>query len=72
VTPTDEGRRLAATAVAAVREVEGRFLAELSPGERDSLLSALRRLSQGPLGTAADLSGIPAAPRRRPRRGDPR
>jgi DNA-binding MarR family transcriptional regulator len=71
VVPTDDGRRLAAKATAAVRDVEARFLGVLAPSERDALLAAVRRLAEGPLGTPADLSDIPATPRRRPRRGDP-
>ncbi|HXV93171.1 MAG TPA: MarR family transcriptional regulator [Pseudonocardia sp.] len=71
VVPTPEGAQLAERAVALVRDVEARFLAPLAPAEREALSGALQRLADGPLGVPADLSGIPAAPRRRPKRGQP-
>lgn len=71
VEPTDEGRRLARTAVDRVRALEATFMSPLEDAERDVFLAGVRRLAAGPLGRPADLSGLARTPRRRPGRGDP-
>ncbi len=71
VIPTAAGRRLAEQGVARVRDIEARFLDPLTATEQQTLRACLRRLADGPLGVPADLSHVSAAPRRRPRRGQP-
>jgi len=71
VEPTSEGRALAAQALQRVRRIQDEHFADLSAADREHLMSTLRRLATGPLAQPVDLSGIPAAPRRRPRRGVP-
>lgn len=71
VEPTAQGRALADQALQRVREIQDEHLAALSAADRKRLLTILRELATGPLAQPADLSGIAAPPRRRPRRGLP-
>ncbi|XVS65827.1 MarR family winged helix-turn-helix transcriptional regulator [Actinosynnema sp. CA-299493] len=49
IEPTAEGRKRLRGARAAIRRLEDGFLAELSPTRRDTVLEALRELSDEPL-----------------------
>jgi DNA-binding MarR family transcriptional regulator len=71
VEPTAKGRSLAAEALHRVRSIQDEHFASLSTADREQLMSTLRRLATGPLSQPADLSGVAATPRRRPRRGLP-
>jgi DNA-binding MarR family transcriptional regulator len=71
VEPTPSGRSLADQALQRVRGIQDEHFAALSATEREQLMTTLRRLATGPLAHPADLSGIAATPRRRPRRGLP-